>query len=81
MDVIKEGYSDFLGVNYYASKCVKYPDESLTEIIDAKSNLSGKKGDMGAYELMPDFYQYLKIQEQKQMIGIGRSILLEWNIY
>ena len=60
MDVIKEGYSDFLGVNYYASRCVKYPDESLTEIIDAKSNLSGKKGDMGAYELMPDFYQYLK---------------------
>lgn len=60
MDIIKEGYSDFLGVNYYASKCVKYPEMGSNEIVDAKSNLTGKKGGMGAYELMPDFYQYLK---------------------
>ena len=28
--------------------------------MEAKSNLAGRKGAMGAYERMPDFYQYMK---------------------
>ena len=60
MDIIKAGYSDFLGVNYYASKCVKFPSEDHNYLREAKSNLEGKKGAMGAYEMMPDFYEYIK---------------------
>lgn len=59
MDFIKDNLSDFLGVNYYASKCVKYPDKEK-EYTEAKSNLSGKKGGMGAYEALPEFYEYIK---------------------
>ena len=60
MEIIREGMLDFLGVNYYASKCVRFPDADKNELTEAKSNLSGKKGAMGAYEVMPDFYQYMK---------------------
>ena len=60
MEVIKNGCLDFLGVNYYASKCVKYPDKDKNHITEAKSNLKGQKGAMGAYEIMPDFYEYIK---------------------
>lgn len=60
MEILKAGISDFLGVNYYASKCVKWPDEENNSLREAKSNLEGRKGAMGAYEVMPDFYQYLK---------------------
>ncbi|WP_313184662.1 glycoside hydrolase family 1 protein [Lacrimispora sp.] len=60
MEIIGEGCLDFLGVNYYASKCVKYPDKEKNHLIEAKSNLTGQKGGMGAYEVMPDFYEYIK---------------------
>lgn len=60
MEAIREGRLDFLGVNYYASKCVKYPDKEKNHLIEAKSNLTGQKGAMGAYEVMPDFYEYIK---------------------
>lgn len=60
MDIIKAGYSDFLGVNYYASKCVKFPDKDNNYLREARSNIEGKKGAMGAYEMMPDFYEYIK---------------------
>lgn len=60
LKILEEGKLDFLGLNYYASKCVKFPDENLTELVESKSNISGKKGAMGAYEVMPNFYQYLK---------------------
>lgn len=59
MEIIQKGTSDFLGVNYYASKCVKFPDKD-TEFREARSNLAGKKGAMGAYEAMPNFYEYVK---------------------
>lgn len=60
MEIIKNGCLDFLGVNYYASKCVKYPDKEKNHLTEAKSNLKGQKGAMGAYEIMPDFYEYIK---------------------
>lgn len=60
MEIIYNGKLDFLGVNYYASKCVKYPEEDKNQLTEAKSNLTGQKGAMGAYEVMPDFYQYVK---------------------
>ena len=59
-EIMREGGLDFLGVNYYASKCVKYPETDKNQLTEAKSNLLGKKGAMGAYEVMPDFYQYIK---------------------
>lgn len=46
MDILAEGKLDFLGVNYYASKCVRFPDADKNELTEAKSNLSGKKGAM-----------------------------------
>lgn len=60
MEIIQSGKLDFLGVNYYASKCVRFPDAAHNVRTEAESNLSGKKGEMGAYETMPDFYQYIK---------------------
>ena len=59
-EILRQGILDFLGVNYYASKCVRFPDPESNKLTEAKSNLSGKKGGMGAYEVMPDFYQYMK---------------------
>ena len=48
MEIIREGMLDFLGVNYYASKCVRFPDADKNELTEAKSNLSGKKGRYGS---------------------------------
>ena len=47
MELIKEGYSDFLALNYYASECAKAcPMEEGKEIRYSGVNWSGKKGDM-----------------------------------
>ena len=44
MDLIREGYSDFLALNYYASECAKAcPKESGKAIRYSGVNLSGKK--------------------------------------
>ncbi|MFV0254712.1 MAG: glycoside hydrolase family 1 protein [Erysipelotrichaceae bacterium] len=59
MDIIAQVKSDYLGVNYYASKCVKYPEKDAV-YTEAEANLSGQKGKMGAYEVEPNYYQYLK---------------------
>ncbi|RRD95524.1 glycoside hydrolase family 1 protein [Clostridiales bacterium COT073_COT-073] len=59
-EILRQGILDFLGVNYYASKCVRFPEADKNRLTEAKSNLSGQKGQMGAYEVMPDFYQYMK---------------------
>lgn len=60
MELIAENLSDYLGVNHYSSKAVRYPLPNENYYREAKGNLSGKKGDMGAYEMMPDFYEYVK---------------------
>lgn len=58
MELIKEGYSDFIAINYYASECAKTcPEGEGYEIRYNGVNLSGKKGEMSGFETHPGFYQ------------------------
>lgn len=56
MELIKEGYSDFLALNYYASECAKACSEDK-EIRYSGVNLSGKKGEISGFETHPGFYE------------------------
>lgn len=61
MELIKEGYSDFIAINYYASECAKAcPEDSGKEIRYSGVNLSGKKGEMSSFETHPGFYEMCK---------------------
>lgn len=61
MDLIKDGYSDFLALNYYASECAKAcPKESGKAIRYSGVNLSGKKGEISGFETHPGFYEMCK---------------------
>lgn len=60
MELIKEGYSDFLALNYYASECAKACPEDGKEICFAGVNRSGKKGEMAGYETQPGFFEMCK---------------------
>uniref|UniRef100_UPI004026372B glycoside hydrolase family 1 protein n=1 Tax=Holdemanella biformis TaxID=1735 RepID=UPI004026372B len=60
MELIKEGYSDFLALNYYASECAKACPEDGKEICFAGVNRSGKKGEMSGYETQPGFFEMCK---------------------
>lgn len=61
MDLIKEGYSDFLALNYYASECAKAcPAEEGKQIRYSGVNWSGKKGEMSGFETHPGFYEMCK---------------------
>ncbi len=61
MELIKEGYSDFLALNYYASECAKAcPIESGKTIRYSGVNRSGKKGDISGFETHPGFYEMCK---------------------
>jgi 6-phospho-beta-glucosidase len=59
MELIKEGYSDFIAINYYASECAKAcsPEENRRW---SGVNWSGKKGDIDGFEKQPGFYQMCK---------------------
>lgn len=61
MELIKEGYSDFLALNYYASECAKAcPKNSDKELRYSGVNLSGKKGEISGFETHPGFYEMCK---------------------
>ena len=61
MELIKQGTSDFLALNYYASECAKAsPIEEGKEIRYSGVNWSGKKGDMSGFETHPGFYEMCK---------------------
>lgn len=61
MDLIKEGYSDFLALNYYASECAKAcPEEEGKELRYGGVNLAGKKGEISGFETHPGFYEMCK---------------------
>ena len=62
MDIIKNGTSDFLAINYYYSECARAcsDDESGKILCYPGVNLSGKKGGMDGYENMPGFYKMEK---------------------
>ena len=59
MKIIKEGYSDYLALNYYASETAKYCAEDAEESWGG-FNITGKKGDMSGFESHPGFYQMCK---------------------
>lgn len=58
-EIFKEGYSDFLAVNYYSSYCAKASSPNDTRRMSGV-NLSGKKGEISGYELQPGFYEIVK---------------------
>lgn len=58
MELIKEGYSDFLALNYYYSDCAKAClDDGTKELRYDGVNWSGKKGDKTGHETHPGFYE------------------------
>jgi 6-phospho-beta-glucosidase len=56
MEIIKEGYSDFLALNYYASECAKACPENA-ERRWSGVNWNGNKGGIDGFETQPGFYQ------------------------
>ena len=56
MELIKEGYSDFLALNYYASECAHACPEGET-LRFSGVNWTGVKGAMDGFETHPGFYQ------------------------
>ena len=61
MELIREGTSDFLALNYYASECAKWcPEGEGREIRYSGVNRSGKKGDISGFETHPGFYEMCK---------------------
>ncbi len=61
MELIEEGESDFLALNYYYSDCAKAcPLDAGKEISYGGVNLSGKKGEMSGFETHPGFYEMCK---------------------
>ena len=61
-ELMKEGISDFLALNYYASECAKYCPET-TQRRWSGFNQSGKKGEISGFETQPGFYQMCKNPE------------------
>lgn len=59
MELIKEGESDFLALNYYASECAKACPEN-DELRFAGVNWTGIKGAMNGFEKQPGFFQMCK---------------------
>ena len=61
MELIEEGESDFLALNYYYSDCAKAcPLDAGKETSYGGVNLSGKKGEMSGFETHPGFYEMCK---------------------
>lgn len=56
MELIKEGYSDFLALNYYASETAKACPEDAT-MRWSGFNQSGVKGEISGFETHPGFYE------------------------
>lgn len=56
MELIQEGYSDFLALNYYYSDAAKAPSNGLDRQYSGV-NLTGKKGEISGHEIQPNFYE------------------------
>lgn len=55
-ELMKQGSSDFIGLNYYYSFCAKQPSKNAVRRMSG-CNKTGKKGDISGYEIQPDFYE------------------------
>ncbi|MED1471627.1 glycoside hydrolase family 1 protein [Bacillus salipaludis] len=55
MELLKSAKPDFLGINYYQSRVVKYASES-TIVRDMKVNADGRKGE-AEFEVVPGVYE------------------------
>ncbi len=55
MEIIRTAKPDFLGVNYYQTRVVKYADEN-SQTKDIKINADGEDGESD-FEVMPSIYQ------------------------
>lgn len=55
-DILREGISDFLGINYYCSECAKAVSPGAGRQW-VGLNLTGKKGEMSHFEIQPEFYE------------------------
>ena len=71
MELIKEGYSDFLALNYYASECAKACPEDGKEICFAGVNRSGKKVKCQAMKHSQDSLKCVKSKSRYYRLGLG----------
>lgn len=55
-DIMKAGYSDFIGLNYYYSFTAKKPADDAQRRMSG-CNKSGKPGEISGYEIQPDYYE------------------------
>lgn len=58
-DIMLEGYSDLLAVNYYYSSTAKHCPPNVPKV-DSGVNKTGTKGNMKQYENLPGFYEMCK---------------------
>lgn len=58
-EIFKDGYSDFLAVNYYSSYCAKATQPGAKRRMSGV-NLTGEKGAISGYEIQPDFYEIVR---------------------
>ena len=80
MELIKEGYSDFLALNYYASECAKAcPMEEGKEIRYSGVNWSGKRATCPALKHIRASMRCARIRILIQPIGTGQLIRQVWN--
>ncbi|PHM63153.1 glycoside hydrolase family 1 protein [Xenorhabdus ishibashii] len=59
MELIKEGYSDFLAINYYCSHAAAAAEKGAQRRMDG-FNPTGIKGQIDGHEIQPNFYQIHK---------------------
>lgn len=55
-EIMKQGYSDFIALNYYYSFCAKKPENDAVRQMSG-CNKTGKKGEISGYEIQPGFYE------------------------
>lgn len=59
IELFKEGYSDFLALNYYSSDCAMASDGTEQRQFGGV-NLTGVKGEISGFETQPGFYKLCK---------------------
>lgn len=55
-EILKAGYSDFIGLNYYYSFTAKKPEKGAKRQMSG-CNKSGRPGEISGFEIQPDYYE------------------------